>query len=95
MSLSQAIFFLKTAAEDLRGKKPTYSDIRGSLGERIQRTLHTTYRVVCERSRVYPKATGWLKRTTNKADNREKFLSVTPEGRAMLLKIREHLADKF
>ena len=93
VSLSQVIFFLQAAADDLRGKRPTYTEVRDTLGEKVNRTLHATYRVLCERSRVYPKALGWLARQTNPRDNRENFLQLTPKGRDILRAVREHLGE--
>ena len=80
MTLSQAIFFITAGAADIAGKRPTYSDVRAALGDDINRTLHTTYRIVLEPSRVYPKGLGWMTREINPADNREKFLKLTRQG---------------
>jgi hypothetical protein len=91
MTLSQAIFFVQAAAADLRGEKPTFTEVRDSLGEEIRRTLHTTYRVILEKSRVYPKGLGWMKQELNPRDNREKFLKITPRGREVLSAVLHHL----
>lgn len=91
MSASQMIFFLAAASADLAGKQPTYSEVREALGDDINRTLHTTYRVVLEPSRIYPKALGWLSRTQNPNDNREYFLKLTPRGREVLKEVLKAL----
>lgn len=87
MTLSQAIFFIVAASADLAGKQPTFSDVRDALGDEINRTLHTTYRIVLEKSRVYPKGLGWMTRVTNPNDNREKFLKLTPKGREVMQEV--------
>lgn len=87
MTMSQAIFFLVAASADLAGKRPTYSEVREALGDDINRTLHTTYRIVLEPSRVYPKGLGWMTRETNPADNREKFLRLTKKGREVMKEV--------
>ncbi len=91
MALSQAIFFLTAAAEDLAGKRPTYTDVRALLGDEINRTLHTTYRIVLEPSRVYPKGLGWMTRVQNPNDNREWFLKLTPKGKSVVNRVVEAL----
>lgn len=95
MTMSQGIFFLVAAAADLAGKRPTYSDVREALGDDINRTLHTTYRIVLEPSRVYPKGLGWMTRETNPADNREKFLSLTPKGRKVIKEVLRALGKEI
>jgi hypothetical protein len=84
MTLSQAIFFMLTATADLMGKDPTFSDIKGLVGGTVNRSLHTTYRVLLEPSRNYPQGLGWLRQEPNPMDNREKFLRLTPKGRVVL-----------
>lgn len=87
MSVSQVIFFITAATADLAGKRPTFSEMRNSLGEDINRTLHATYRVLLEPSRAYPKGLGWLTRERNPADNREWFLKLTPKGRLVIKEV--------
>lgn len=95
MSVSQMIFFLAAGAADIAGKRPTYSEVREALGEDINRTLHTTYRVVLKPSRVYPKALGWLDREQNPADNREWFLKLTPKGREVIMEVLRALGREI
>jgi hypothetical protein len=85
MTLSQGIFFMLTATADLAGKDPTFSDIKEAVGDTVNRSLHTTYRILMEPSRVYPNALGWLKAEPNPMDAREKFLRLTPKGRAVMV----------
>jgi hypothetical protein len=85
MTLSQGIFFMLTATADLAGKDPTFSDIKEAVGETVNRSLHTTYRILMEPSRVYPNGLGWLRAEPNPMDAREKFLRLTPKGRAVML----------
>lgn len=84
MSLSQGIFFILTATADLAGKDPTFSDIKEAVGETVNRSLHTTYRVLLEPSRIYPQSLGWLRQEPNPMDARQKFLRLTPKGRAVM-----------
>ena len=92
MTLSQAIFFVQAAADELKGEQPTYSSVREKIGDNINRSLHTTYRVLLGKSRLYPKGLSWLKAEVNPDDNREKFLQVTPKGREVLSALRAHLS---
>jgi hypothetical protein len=69
------------------GRKPTYSDIKEAVGDQINRSLHTTYRILLEPSRVYPNGLGWLKQVPNPMDNRVKFLVMTPKGRKVMEEI--------
>ena len=94
MTLSQAIFFVQAAADELKGEQPTYSSVREKLGDTINRSLHTTYRVLLGKSRLYPKGLGWLKAEVNPDDNREKFLLLTPKGREVLAAVRAHLNNR-
>lgn len=87
MTLAQVIFFVMAASADLAGKDPTFSEIREALGDQINRSLHTTYRVLLEPSRAYPNGLGWLRQEPNPVDTREKFLRLTPSGRLVLKEV--------
>lgn len=93
MTLSQAVFFLAAGAAVLRGERPTYTDIKNAVGDEVNRSLKTTYRVLLEPSRLYPNALHWLDRVENPSDNREKFLVLTPAGRRALKAAADALAD--
>lgn len=56
MTLSQAIFFLAASAEIVSGRQPTYTEIKRAIGEDVNRSLKTTYRVLLGPSRLYPNA---------------------------------------
>lgn len=92
MTISQVIFFVTAAAAIVAGKQPTYTDIKDAIGEEVGRSLNTTYRVLLERSRIYPNALQWLKRETNPADNREQIFDLTPKGRKVLKEVIEAMA---
>lgn len=94
MTLSQAIFFVTAAAAIIAGKQPTYSDIQEAIGDEVNRSLHTTYRVFLEPSRVYPRALNWISRETNPADNRQKIFSLTPRGRAVVEEMLRALPER-
>ena len=93
MTTSRVIFFVTAAASILSGKRPTYTEIRESIGDEVNRSLNTTYRVLFEPSRVYPKALQWLKRETNPHDNREQLFELTAQGRKVMQKVAEALAN--
>jgi len=92
MTTSQVIFFVTAAAAILAGRQATYTAIKEAIGEDVNRSLKTTYRVLLEPSRLYPGALGWLKRETNPADNREQLFDLTPRGRHVLEQIIEAMA---
>lgn len=94
MTLSQAVFFLAASTAILRGERPTYTDIKNAVGDEVNRSLKTTYRVLLEPSRLYPKALHWLDRAPNPDDNREKFLVLTPAGKRALGAAAEALDSK-
>jgi len=87
MTLAQVLFFVITASADMAGKDPTFSEIRDTLGDEINRSLHTTYRVLLEPSRAYPNGLGWLRQEPDPVDTRQKFLRVTPKGRRVLAEV--------
>lgn len=84
MTMSQTLFFVMSAAADLAGQQPTYTDIKESIGPALNKSLHTTYRILMEPSPKFPKGLGWLTTETNPADMRVKFLRLTPEGRRVI-----------
>ncbi len=87
MTLSQAIFFVLAGSADLAGKQPTYTDIKEEVGDQLNRSLHTTYRILLEPSRAFPKGLGWLTSELNPKDNRVKFLRLTPKGRGVMAEL--------
>lgn len=93
MTLSQAIFFILTGTAELSGQQPTYSSIKEEVGEQLNRSLHTTYRILMEPSRAFPKGLGWLTSDLNPNDNREKFLKLTPKGRSVFRAIQITMKD--
>jgi hypothetical protein len=92
LTMSQAIFFLLTGTADVAGKDPTYSNIKEAVGDKINKSLHTTYRIFLEPSRVYPNGLGWLTQEPDPNDNRVKFLRLTKKGRAVMREVLEGLS---
>jgi hypothetical protein len=92
MTASQLVFFLATASADLKGHSPTYSSIKGSIGESLARSLHTTYGILLEKCSAHPNGLGLLRREINPDDNREYFLHLTPKGRRLIRKLALQLA---
>jgi hypothetical protein len=87
MTCAQMVFFLLAGAADLAGRPTTFTEIYEAQGEAINRSLHSTYRQLLKPSRTFPKALGWLDRTENPADNREKLLKLTPKGRKVIAEV--------
>jgi len=91
MTASQLIFFMLAATSDLAGRPATFGDIKEMVGDRLNRSLHTTYRILMEPSRAFPKGLGWLTSDLNPADNRQKFIKLTPEGRKVMKALHKAL----
>lgn len=94
MTLSQTIFFVLAGTAELSGKQPTFTDIKEAVGEQLNRSLHSTYRVLMEPSRAFPKGLGWLTTELNPNDNREKFIRLTAKGRSVLRAVQMTMKDK-
>lgn len=83
LSISQGALFLFVGLADLSGKPATFSDLREDLGPALLKSLHTTYRVFLtddEREPDRSTSLGWIYRQTDPADNRRKYLRLTPRG---------------
>lgn len=91
MSLSQVAFFLHAALADLAGKPTTYSDIKDALGDSINKSLHSTYKVLLDEGRrrgtTRDPGMGWLTREIDPMDNRKKYLRLTSGGERVLLNL--------
>lgn len=91
MTMAQGIFFLLAATADLKGNPATFSAIRETVGPVINRSLHTTYKVLLQgpSRKDNPKQKGldWLYRETNPEDEREKFLRLTERGRVVIISV--------
>lgn len=82
LTLSQAAFFMLAATADANGQHQTRTELLSNAGFRP--SLRNSYRQLLETSRVYPNALGWLKTSPNPNDEREQFLVLTKEGRAVI-----------
>jgi hypothetical protein len=91
LTCSQVIFFLLTGTADIAGRDPTYTDIKEAVGDKINKSLNTTYRIFLEPSRLYPNGLGWLKQEPNPDDNRVKFLRLTKKGKDVMRQTLEAL----
>src|SRR3546814_6911872 len=87
MTMAQGVFFLLAASADIAGKPTTFTEIKEAQGEAINRSLHSTYRVLLTPSRTFPKGLDWLARVENPQDNREKLLKLTPKGREIIREV--------
>lgn len=85
---AQAAFFLIAGMEDIRGRPTTFTDVVETTGHAIGRSLKTTYRLLIDgatpKLREEGKGLGWLKAEVDPADNRRRFLRLTPEGREVM-----------
>src|SRR3546814_14484898 len=59
MTMAQGVFFLLAASADIAGKPTTFTEIKEAQGEAINRSLHSTYRVLLTPSRTFPKGLDW------------------------------------
>jgi len=90
MSLAQMLFFLLAGMADLRGTPATFSEIKEATGDTINRSLHTTYKILLDgarrsdRPKSAARGLNWLRREENPLDDREKLLRLTPQGREEL-----------
>lgn len=86
LTIAQLTFFIAAALADLRGSPATFTEIFEVIGDQINKSLRTTYKVFLD---VRPRkdrpnnapGVGWLHRVTNPKDEREKFLKLTPKGK--------------
>lgn len=93
MSLGQLAFFLYAGMGDLADHPLTFTDIKNVAGDRINKSLHTTYKVLLDGSRRSDRAdtpgVGWLYTETDSTDNRRKFLRLTRKGAEIMALIDE------
>lgn len=84
LTLGQLVFFLYAGMADLAGRPATFSEIREAAGSRINKSMHTTYKVLLDGARRSDRAdtpgVGWLYTETDPTDNRRKLLRLTPKG---------------
>ena len=91
-SLPQALFFLKAARLSEDGKKATLGDIREEFGETMSGGLHSSYLgLLVPEGRSTSHGLGFIERQTNPDNLREKLLTLTPEGRAVVARMLEPL----
>jgi hypothetical protein len=92
---SQAVFFLLAASADIAGKPATFTSIQEEAGDVIGKSLHTTYRVFLDGAKRKDAPTrnglGWLKAIADPNNLREKPLTLTPVGRAIMAKLVQTL----
>lgn len=93
MSLGQLAFFLYAGMGDLADHPLTFTEIKQIAGERINKSLHTTYKVLLDGSRRSDRAdtpgVGWLYTETDSTDNRRKLLRLTRKGAEIMAMIDE------
>lgn len=88
LTLAQCAFFMTAALADRAGKAATFSELREAVGDAVNRSLHTTYKVFLNEGRLRDgeraKGLGWLERDTDPSDNRRKYLRLTPLGHSVV-----------
>lgn len=84
LTVSQAAFFMLAAAADAKGDPATRSRLLTASGADFRPSIRNSYRQLLAPSRVYPNALGWLQTEDNPLDNREQFLRLSPEGKAVI-----------
>jgi hypothetical protein len=93
MTMGQVYFFLMAASRDLKGDPTTFTEIRDQFGDKIGKSLHSTYRQLLKPARTYPKALGWLDRWEDPMDQRRKYLKLTPKGKRVARLLLETIVD--
>lgn len=84
-SLPQAIFFLEVAVGSMRGRDPTYTEVKASFGEAFSSGLNSSYTtLLVPDSKSSERGLGFIARKSNPNDLREKILTLTPEGRTVV-----------
>lgn len=92
---AQMAFFVLAGMADAAGKPATFTEIKEAVGDTINRSLHTTYKVFLDREQrrsdtdAVRQGLGWLTREEDRVDNRRKYLRLTPKGRAILSSLIE------
>lgn len=84
LTISQGAFFMLAAAADARGAPSTRSELLRASGAEFRPSLRNSYRQLLKPSRMYPNALGWLEAKRNPDDDREQFLCLTAEGKAVV-----------
>ncbi len=97
LTLPQLAFFITAGTADIKGHAATFSDIRDTLGESLNKSLHTTYKVFMAQARkrsdtkVRNPGLGWLTTEVDPEDNRRKYIHLTPTGRLVMTKLAQAL----
>ncbi|MEM8575909.1 MAG: hypothetical protein AAGF48_14945 [Pseudomonadota bacterium] len=88
MTLGQLSFFLYAGMADIGGSPKTFTEIKEIAGERINKSMHSTYKIFLDGSRrsdaKNTPGIGWLYTETDPTDNRRKLLKLTPKGQDVL-----------
>lgn len=84
LTISQAAFFMLAAAADARGAPATRTQLLKASGADFRPSLRNSYRQLLQPTRMYPNALGWLDTMPNPDDDREQFLCLTDEGKAVV-----------
>lgn len=97
LTAAQLTFFMLAGIADIYGHPTTFTEIRETTGERIGKSLHTTYKVFLDDKNRDPRrqlALGWLLRETDPSDNRRKYLRLTKEGRKVMSEVINAISDE-
>lgn len=84
LSLPQAAIFLAAAVCDRAGHPGSISSLKETLGPVAGRSVKNSYQVFLDPKESRFGKLGWLRRTVNPLDARERLLRLTPKGRRVI-----------
>lgn len=92
LTIPQVMFFLEVAQANLQGRTVRLRDILDRLSDTIGKTIRSTYpTLMVPTGASSENGMGWVIGEMNPADNRERFLRLTPLG----LEVAERIAAAF
>ena len=84
LSLPQAAIFLAAAVCDRAGHPGSISSLKETLGPVAGRSVKNSYQVFLDPKESRFGKLGWLRRSVNPLDARERLLKLTPKGRKVI-----------
>lgn len=93
LSTPQLVAFVVAGLCDYAGQPTTMSDLRRALGPLATRSAQNSYAVFLEGNAKRPYGIGWLGQRMSPVDGRERLLILTPEGRRILDRLGQAIAN--
>ena len=87
LSLPQAAIFLAAAICDRMNRPESISSLRDTLGPLAGRSVKNSYQVFLAPEDSEQGRLGWLRRSVNPLDARERLLRLTPKGRRVIERV--------